>query len=103
MLQPSCSLSDTELTEQLGRYRAIGKGAQVLEWTVRTRGIRLSGSVPEALVERLIEVEQGCCPFFGLVWDRTARRLTISVSSADREPALEAISRALGVLGPQAG
>lgn len=102
MLPPSCSLSDTEVREQLGRYRAAGRGAEVIEWTGRTRGIRVSGSVPESLVARLVQVERGCCPFFALAWDRRSRRLTISVPTADREPALEAISRALGVVRPRA-
>lgn len=101
MAAPSCSLSDMELREQLARYRAIGDSAEVLEWDDRHRVVRVARSVPESLVERLVEVEQACCPFFALSWDPGSRCLAISVSADDREPALDAIGHALGVARPR--
>jgi hypothetical protein len=97
VLAPSCSLTNAELREQLGRYRAVGEGAEVIAATGPTRAIRVSSAVPESLVDRLVEVERGCCPIFVLAWDPASRRLTISVSSADQEPALEAIAHAMGL------
>jgi hypothetical protein len=93
-------LSDPELREQLARYRAVGDGAEILEWTARRRAIRVAGSVPEPVVEKVVEVERQCCPFFELSWERAARRLTISVSASDQEPALDGLTYALG-LTPQ--
>jgi hypothetical protein len=94
---PSCSLGDVELRNQLGRYRAAGEGAEMIEWARQRRVIRVSRSLPEPLVERLIEVERSCCPFLELRWDRTSRFLTISVSTDDQVPALDAIGYSLGV------
>ncbi len=96
----SCSLTYAELGEQRARYRTVGNRAEVVEWTARRRAVRVAASVPEALIERVIEVERQCCPFFELSWDPGARRLTVSVSEADQEPALDALTYALGVTQP---
>jgi hypothetical protein len=87
-----------ELREQLGRYRTAGGGAEVLVWDNRRRVIRVAASVPDSLVERLIEVERVCCPFFELSWDARGRYLTISVTDDNHAPALDAIGHALGVI-----
>jgi hypothetical protein len=51
----------------------------------------------EPLVHELIAVERSCCPFYELTYEREQRTLTISVSAAEHEPALEAIAYALGL------
>lgn len=94
---PSCSLSDVELREQVARYRVVGAGAEVLDWTARSRAIRIARSVPDPLLKRVVEVERRCCPFFELSWDRPSRCLTISVLASDQEPALDALTYALGL------
>lgn len=96
MAVPVCSLNEVELTEQLARYREAGEGAELIERDERRRVIRVATAVPESLIDRLIEVERGCCPFFELTWDRVSRRLTVAVSAAEHEPALDAITYALG-------
>jgi hypothetical protein len=93
---PACSLSEPELREQLARYASAGHGAEVIEHGRRRRVVRVSSDVPESLILRLIEIEQGCCPFFALAWDGASRRLAIEVPDTDHEPALEAIVSALG-------
>jgi hypothetical protein len=93
---PSCSLSETELREQLARYASAGRGAEVIEREQRRRVIRVGSEVPESLILRLIEVERGCCPFFEMAWDGVSRRLAIEVQDSDHEPALAAIVSALG-------
>ncbi len=103
MVPWSCSLTDGELRQQLDRYRVAGAGAEVVAWGRRRRLIRIASGVPESLVDRLVEVERACCPFFELTWDSASRCLTISVSSSREEPALEAIVHALGVVDPSAG
>ena len=98
---PSCSLTAPELKEQLGRYKTVGGSAEVLVWNKSRRVLRVGAAVPDVLVERLIEVERACCPFFDLSWDPRSRRLGISVADRGHEPALDAIGYALGVPGPQ--
>lgn len=89
-----------ELREQLQRSRTAGGGAEVLVWGKRRRVIRVAVCVPDSLVERLVEVERACCPFFELSWDARDRYLTTSVTDGDHEPALDAIGHALGVIDP---
>jgi hypothetical protein len=100
MAASSCSLNDPELREQLARYRVVGESAEVLEWSARRRLIRVASSVPEPLIERLVEVERNCCPFFELSWDRESACLAISISATDQEPALDAVTYALGLVQP---
>jgi hypothetical protein len=100
MAAPSCSLSEPEWRDQLARYGVIGDGAEVLEWSARRRAIRVARSIPGSSVERLVEVERACCPFFELSWDGASRCLVISVSAADDEPALDAVGSALGLGEP---
>lgn len=99
MAVPACSLDDVELREQLARYRAAAEGGEVIERDARRRVLRVAAAVPEPLIERLIEVERRCCPFFELTWDRTSRCLTIEVSAAEDESALDAIALALDGAG----
>jgi hypothetical protein len=96
MAVAACSLNDAELREQLARYRDAGKDAEVVERGERRLVLRVATTVPESLIEGLVEVEQGCCPFFELTWDRVSRWLTIEVSTIEHQPALEAIAFALG-------
>jgi hypothetical protein len=95
-MEPSCSLNEAQLAEQLAGYARAGRGAEVIESARRRRVIRVGSDVPESLILRLIEVERGCCPFFEMVWDEASRRLAIEVPDSDHEPALEAIVSALG-------
>jgi hypothetical protein len=47
------------------------------------------------LVAETVAIERECCPFFTLTWEPNRRRLTISISQAEHEPALDAIAFAL--------
>lgn len=97
MVPASCFLDDVELHEQSARYRAAGQGALTLERGPRMLVIRVNDQVPDEVVEELIAVERGCCPFFDLNWYAAERRLAIAVRDATHEPALEAIASALAL------
>lgn len=97
MVSASCSLDDFELGEQGARYRAAGRGALIVERCPRKLVIRVSDQVQDEVVEELIAVERGCCPFFDLNWDEAERRLAIAVPDAAHESALEAIVSALAL------
>jgi hypothetical protein len=96
MAQSPCSLDPAGLDEQLARYRLVGQAAAVLSRSERRIVLRVNREVPARLVEELVEVERGCCPFFELDWQPADRRLSVAVASADGVPALEAIVLALG-------
>lgn len=100
MVPASCSLNSAELSQQLERYRAAGRGAEVIGADPGRHVIRLAPQVPESLVSKLIEVERGCCPFYRLDRDRDTRQLSIGVSDHKYEPALDGLAHALGLGEP---
>ncbi|HEV2975134.1 MAG TPA: hypothetical protein VGX69_09095 [Solirubrobacteraceae bacterium] len=96
-MAPSCALDEVGLRRQLERYRRIGRGARVRDRTARALVLDVDRRVEVKLVEAAIATERECCPFFDVRWEPTARRLAISVSHAEHEPALDAIAFALGL------
>jgi hypothetical protein len=95
-MAPSCALDDAGLRRQLERYRQVGLSASLVDRTRRRLVVDLGSHVDARLVEETIATERECCPFFELGWEPEARRLTIAVSRAEHEPALDAIAYALG-------
>jgi hypothetical protein len=96
-MAPSCALDEAGLRLQLERYRAAGHGARLLERTPSRLLVELDPAVQIELVDELVAVERECCPFFVLAWEPDLRRLSVSVSELEHEPALEAIAFALGL------
>lgn len=91
----ACSLEPEELHEQLERYRAIGRRAAAVEHEPGRVVVRFADDPPSALIERTLEVERGCCPFFDLDYEPATQRLAISVDQPGRLPSLDAIALAL--------
>jgi len=94
-MAPSCALDEAGLRRQLERYRQVGRGGRLVDRTRRCLVVELDERVDFGLVEEAIATERECCPFFALDWRPAARRLTISVSQVQDEPALDAIAFAL--------
>jgi hypothetical protein len=91
----ACSLDTDELVEQLERYRALGRSAAAVECEASRVVVRFADDPPNALIERTLEVERGCCPFFEIDYEPDTRRLAIMVDRPDRRPSLDAIAAAL--------
>ena len=91
----ACTLDPNALHQQLERYRTIGRTAAAVEHESGRVVVRFADEPPSALIERTLEVERGCCPFFEIDYDPAARRLAISVDQPDRRPGLDAIAHAL--------
>jgi hypothetical protein len=96
-LAPSCSLDTCGLRLQQERYRHVGAHAGVLERTRRRITLEIGWAVDDDVVDQLVATERTCCPFFGLRWDPSDRRLQVDVSDRRDEPALAAIADALGL------
>jgi len=92
---PSCALDQSGLRRQLERYRRAGRGAVLVERSGRRLVVDLDEHVDASAVEEAIAVERECCPFFAIDWRAEPRRLTVSVSRPEHEPALDAIAYAL--------
>ena len=96
-LPDSCSLDAPGQREQAERYRRAGRGAELVERSPRRLELLLAEDVESAELERLIAVEQECCPFFEIEWRPAGRRLSFSVAREQDGPALDAIAYALGL------
>lgn len=59
--------------------------------------IEVDPNVEPKLIGEAIAIERECCPYFALDWEADRRRLTVSVSAAEQQPALDAITFALGI------
>lgn len=94
-MAPSCALDEPGLRSQLNRYRQAGRNARLIERTPRRLIADLGDDVDVELVAETVAVERECCPFFSLTWEPDRRRLTVAVSEATHEPALDAIAFAL--------
>jgi hypothetical protein len=68
--------------------------------TERCLVVDLDRQVDMQLVDETIAIERECCPFFALDWESDRRRLTVSISQAEHEPALDAIAFALDIEAP---
>ena len=98
-MAPSCALDEAGLRLQLERYRRAGQGARLIEQSHRHFVVELDAHVDCGLIEEAIAIERECCPFFALDWEPARRSLTVTVSHAEHEPALDAIAFALGLDG----
>lgn len=85
---------------QQERYRRAGQGASVVDRTRRRLVVEVDEYAEDQLVDELIAIERECCPFITMVWEPDRRRLTVSVSQAEHESALEAIAFALDLKAP---
>ena len=94
-MAPSCALDGSGLRSQLDRYRQAGQNARLIERSPRRLVTELDREVDVELVAQTVAIERECCPFFTLTWEPDRRRLTVSVSEAVHEPALDAIALAL--------
>jgi hypothetical protein len=98
-MAPGCALDEPGLRTQLRRYRTAGRAARLIAQTPRRLVVELDAGVDIRLVEELVAVERECCPFLTLEWKPDRRRLGVSVSRVEHEPALEAIAFALDLSG----
>jgi hypothetical protein len=93
----TCALDEGGLRSQLERYRRAGQGARLVERSRRRLVVDLDDHADGKLIEEAVAIERECCPFFALDWEPARRRLTVSVSHTEHEPALGAIAFALGL------
>jgi hypothetical protein len=92
----ACSLDETGMAAQRARYAVVARHVLSLARGERSLKARLDESLDGAVLRELIDVERECCPFFDIRLDAGQRLLTVAVSSAEHEPALQAIAHSLG-------
>ena len=89
-----CSLTAEGLLAQRGRAATLRRSVRSVERARDRLAVEFSPGVERRVLDELVRVEQGCCPFFDIDYDEGARRLTVSVSEPAREAALAALARA---------
>jgi hypothetical protein len=90
----TCSLDAHALQEQLARFEEIGAHAL---WTRRhptELTVVLDTELDDTLLQRTLDVERACCPFFALIWDEHRRELTVAAHPR-HEPVLDRVASAL--------
>lgn len=91
----SCRLDVAGLGDQLERYRQISGHVEAVERRPGRLVVRFAPDLPRDRLEVALEVERRCCPFLGIDYDPTGRRLTVTVERADQDPMLDALANAL--------
>ena len=81
MAPSGCGLDDSQLAEQLARYRQLSNSVLGVD-ARRPDGARSSSSEPieTELLEQTLAIERGCCSFFTLDYD------TVRTRPGDRVP-----------------
>jgi hypothetical protein len=88
----ACRLDAGGLRLQRDRYRALGAHATTVSRKPQRLTVRFDAGVDLDLLRETVEVERGCCPFFGLAPDLERRELVVSVAAPEHDPALDAIA-----------
>jgi hypothetical protein len=78
MAPSGCALDDTQLAEQLARYRQLSGSALGVERNGPTARIVFSQRVETELMQHTLAIERRCCNFFTLDYDASQRVLTIT-------------------------
>jgi hypothetical protein len=91
-----CGLDAGGLDAQLDRYRELGRYIARAERRPLSFVVYFAGDVPRVLLERTLEVERGCCSFFGIAYDAGSGRLEIAIPDEQHAHALDAVAAALG-------
>lgn len=92
---PSCSLDVAGMREQGVRYAELGRRVDSFVREPQSLTVRFGDTVDDQLLREAVEVERGCCSFFGI--DLAGRTLRMTVADPAHDPALDAIAGALGV------
>jgi hypothetical protein len=91
----ACALDEAGRAEQLERYRTLAAHTAEVEHEPRRVVVRFADDPPTSLLERTLEVERGCCPFFDVQYEPVSRRLVIAVEDPDRDRDLDAFADVL--------
>jgi len=91
----ACSLDETAMAAQRARYAVVARHVQSLASGELSLKARIDETLDGAVLRELIEVERECCPFFEIGYDAAERLLSVSVSSEEHAPALQAIAHVL--------
>jgi hypothetical protein len=93
---PTCALDEDGIREQRARYGRLASSVTRVQREPAAVWIDFDAGFDRQALERALEVERECCPFFRFVFDEQLRRLRATVAEAEQFPALDAVAHALG-------
>ena len=89
-----CDLDRAGLNTQLARYGELSRHVEAMRRSPGVLEVSFRPDVDAGLLGEALAVERGCCPFFDLTYDGSARRLWVTVD-ASHDAALDALRFAL--------
>jgi hypothetical protein len=92
----SCSLDEQGLREQRARYARLASSVTTVDREEGSIRFSFGKDLDLQTLEKMVDVERDCCPFFRFGVDGEERALTVSVDRRELLPALEAIASELG-------
>ena len=92
-IPPSCTLDEAAMREQKARYVRIAQTVTSVRREPDALEIAFDDRLDINALERVIEVERDCCPFFRFSFEPLERRLTVTVDDPATRQALEAIEQ----------
>jgi hypothetical protein len=92
----SCSLDEQGLREQRSRYARLASSLSGVDREEGSIRFSFGNDLDLQTLEKMVDVERDCCPFFRFTFDEEERALTVSVERRDLLPALDAIASELG-------
>jgi hypothetical protein len=92
----ACRLERGARVAQRDRYRLVGRHLAAVERSPQLLDARFTSDVDEALLEETLAIERECCSFFSISYEPGERRLVVTVEDPDQDPALDALTAALG-------
>jgi hypothetical protein len=90
----ACGLDADGLRAQGTRYRVAAAAVERVERGPDGLRASFGPGLDTATVDELVAVEQECCPFLRIEWNRTERRLFVA-TDPDHAAALDALADAL--------
>jgi hypothetical protein len=92
---PACTLDAPGMQSQRARYRSLGRSLTHMQRDGDVLVLEFGSDLDRQLLERALEVERGCCPFFCFSFDPELRRLCVGVADPASADALAAFAALL--------
>ena len=92
---PACTLDAPGMHSQRARYRRLGRSLTHMQRDGDLLVLEFGPNLDRQLLERAVEIELGCCPFFCFSFDRDLRRLCVGVADPATAVALDAFAALL--------
>jgi len=83
------------MQSQRARYRRLGRSLTHMQRDGDVLVLEFGPDLDRRLLERALEVERGCCPFFSFSFDPDLRRLCVGVANPATVAALDAFAALL--------